>query len=308
MRYTALIFSALVLASCDAPMDRQLVGIWMIGEEEEKEPQSKFLILREDGTFKLGHIYDQDKQWYVAMAGNWKPEAGKLKLKVLSCGIDEGQEGNTLGLNYHPVSASRWDATHPTWELPSGEVHEEKGAEKFAFRRSERADLLELLTIGPVDEQGGLYSDPAAPFRAQPKAAKRQHTERFREAYELIYSNPAKALEKLEENIRETPNATDIDYDLGWAMVCCARLGKYNKAYEYYATLRRSHYGWLTEGAGGATRNWDSKHAEVRSILKDSGDAKALALYESMLAIDNECRQRLEDETLALAKKANSGD
>jgi len=116
------------------------------------------------------------------------------------------------------------------------------------------------------------------------------------------------ALARLEANIEETPNASDADYDYGWAMVCCAKLGKYEETYLYYEFLRKHCYGWLTKGAGGANRNWESRCRQVRELFASQKDAAARAVATRMAELDEQTRARIRAETLGLVRQANQGD
>ena len=121
--------------------------------------------------------------------------------------------------------------------------------------------------------------------------------ERFSRGWDLIHQNPPDfqtALDLLEQNIREFPNATDVDYDYGWAMVCCANLGEYEKAYQYYRTIRIRFAGMLKTGAGGAMRSWDDRAADVRLRVRSSTDPEAKRIYEKMMELERELEKERE--------------
>jgi WD40 repeat protein len=126
----------------------------------------------------------------------------------------------------------------------------------------------------------GKAAPPVAPPPAKPI---RHNDRRFQEAFGLIHQarpDYPRALELLEQNIQETPDAGDVDYDYGWAMICSARLGQFQRAYEYYVKLRERL------DAGGITRNWNTEIAEVKRLLAASGDPEAKAVREQMLRLD----------------------
>jgi len=132
---------------------------------------------------------------------------------------------------------------------------------------------------------------------------------RFTEAWEIIHSDKPdyqKALDLLEQNIEEYPYAGDLDYEYGWGTFCCVHLGMYDRTLSYYRHIRTHYDGWLTEGAGGAMRNWDDKLAKVRNELLDSDDPEAASVLETILIIDKERLLKFRRETINLIKRANS--
>ena len=116
---------------------------------------------------------------------------------------------------------------------------------------------------------------------------------RLLEAIDLIYSDPPDyngALAILEANIREFPNAPKADYNYSWAMYCYTKIEEYEKAYGCYEKLRRSYNGPLE--TDGVHRDRDTMHCAVRIILFDSGDPKAKAIADRMLALDSEVSEQ----------------
>ncbi len=137
----------------------------------------------------------------------------------------------------------------------------------------------------------------------------RQDKARFQKAHALIEERkfePALAL--LQENIKETPDAGDIDYSYGWACYCAAQLGKVDLTLEYYEVMRTRFYGGLSLGAGGAHRNWDLKLRRARKAIAASSGARRDEVLRKIDALDeigyNAAVARVKD----LIRKAQHGD
>jgi len=180
------------------------------------------------------------------------------------------------------------------WELSTGDIRQ-------TFRA--HRDYVTCLAFSPDGSllaSGGAAFDPtvklwglagqgkAAPPAAPPPPPKIKHDERrFQEAFDLIHQarpDYPRALELLEQNIQETPDASNIDFDCVSAMICSARLGQFQRAYEYYARLRERL------DAHGVTRNWNTEIAEVKKLLAASADPEAKAAFQQMLQAEQKPR------------------
>ena len=83
--------------------------------------------------------------------------------------------------------------------------------------------------------------DAPALKKAAPNTSvgRQQDSSRFQEAYALIQNGHFRtALTLLQRNIAETPDAGDIDYAYGWAVVCAAHLGDLDLTLKYYEVMR----------------------------------------------------------------------
>lgn len=146
-----------------------------------------------------------------------------------------------------------------------------------------------------------------------PKVDPVRDMERFQRALKLLQGDPpdpASALALLERNIEETPGADYADYDLGWAMVCCARLEKFRSALQYYRTLRRKHHGWLGEEKGPAVRNWECCHAETLELARKAAarNREAGEIAAWMERYDVEAQAALLEETVDLVRRTGAGE
>ncbi|MBI3037611.1 hypothetical protein HYY75_00985 [bacterium] len=80
------------------------------------------------------------------------------------------------------------------------------------------------------------------------------------------------------ENIRDYPNAKDIDYAYAWATICLVNLQKYEESFDYYKVIRSRFAGMQSSGASGAGRCWDDKMAELRGKIKLASDPGAVKI------------------------------
>lgn len=124
----------------------------------------------------------------------------------------------------------------------------------------------------------------------------RHNQERFSSAYDLISQGQyEKALQLLKENIKETPNATNLDYDYGWATICLARLCRVEELVQFYKTMRTRFDGLLQEG--GALRDWDDKLLEAKQVIASCAHSNTRAVVEELNELDR--KSKLErDSTL----------
>jgi len=107
---------------------------------------------------------------------------------------------------------------------------------------------------------------PVPPEPTPPESA------RFREAHALIEAGDCgAALELLERNIAEFPDAPRIDYSYAWAATCAARLGKLDRALELYEVVATRFAGEQYNDDGGPHRTWDRRLASVREEVAASG-------------------------------------
>ena len=116
--------------------------------------------------------------------------------------------------------------------------------------------------------------------------------DRFYRAWELIHQNPPdyrQALELLQQNLRETPHATNIDYEHAWAMICCVHLGQFQRACLHYMIIR-THFRGNVTSVGGPRRNWDKLIAETKRVISESDDPEARTAYKRIT--------RLEEKTV----------
>jgi hypothetical protein len=112
---------------------------------------------------------------------------------------------------------------------------------------------------------------------------------RFRQGMELLNRVPpdhAAALACFEENIRNASLAADIDYSHAWAMICLARLERWDDALNHYQILAERFPGTVEGGASGAARIWEPRLSEVRGIVASSPDPAAVRCLAAMLALD----------------------
>lgn len=99
---------------------------------------------------------------------------------------------------------------------------------------------------------------------SEPSIAQYTHDqERFLVAYDRIsQGHYEEALDLLRQNMRDTPDAIDIDYDFAWATLCLAHLCRTDEFLEYYRVMRTRFYGLISEG--GAIRGWDDKLGQAQ--------------------------------------------
>ena len=94
----------------------------------------------------------------------------------------------------------------------------------------------------------------------------RHNQERFLIAHDLISRGQYEAaLDSLELNIKNTPDAIDIDYDYGWATVCLAKLCRIDEFFKFYTIMRTQFNGVLHQG--GAIRDWDDRLLEAKQTI-----------------------------------------
>jgi tetratricopeptide (TPR) repeat protein len=137
----------------------------------------------------------------------------------------------------------------------------------------------------------------------------RQDQGRFQKAYALIQAGDFDAaLSLLEQNIAETPDATDIDYAYGWAVVCAAHLGDVDRTLTYYKVLRTRFGGWKSTGAGGANRIWDHNLTVARQALQAGGVADKKRVLQQLDELDRLGRESAVRELKALIRRVQAGD
>jgi hypothetical protein len=156
----------------------------------------------------------------------------------------------------------------------------------------------------PLYVQWGSHPPMAVPFAAGestkgPSASKdtapraEHDQERSMRAYRLIHGKPpdySTALQLLEANIAQHPDAYDIDYDYGWATLCAAHVRDYEKLIRYYTVVRTRSYGWQTSGGG--QRNWDRVLEQARLALASPSEPAARGMLAKLLVIDKEAAAR----------------
>jgi len=166
----------------------------------------------------------------------------------------------------------------------------------------------------------GKNGEPAAPVRASFKTA--DEKARFNEAWQTI-NDPqpdyARALKLLETNIAEHPDRVDIDYEYGWAVLCCAKLGRYKDVLHYYEILRRDYSGPVATvsdqpNTAFQVRNWESQLAEARKLTEaaNTDEAKMAAARMAELdgayeAIKMKSKEVKIDKDLTITLQADGG-
>lgn len=94
----------------------------------------------------------------------------------------------------------------------------------------------------------------------------RHNQERFLIAHDLISRGQYEAaLDSLKLNIKNTPEAIDIDYDYGWATVCLAKLCRIDEFFKFYRIMRTQFNGVLHQR--GAIRDWDDRLLEAKQTV-----------------------------------------
>ena len=142
-----------------------------------------------------------------------------------------------------------------------------------------------------------------------PEASVRQDAARFQEAYRLIQEGRYDAaLPLLEQNMAETPGATDLDYAYGWAVVCAAHLGDVDKTLTYYKVVRTRFGGWQRSGAGGAHRTWESNLDMARRAVKAGRVVEKERVLKQLDELDRLGREHAVRELKALIRRVQAGD
>ena len=136
-----------------------------------------------------------------------------------------------------------------------------------------------------------------------------QDSDRFQKAYALIQAGKYDAaLPLLEQNIADTPNATNIDYAYGWAVVCAAHLGDVDRTLTYYKVVRTRFGGWQHTGAGGAHRIWENNLAMARRAIKAGRAPGKERVLKQMDEFDRLGRELAVRELKALVRRVEAGD
>jgi tetratricopeptide (TPR) repeat protein len=153
---------------------------------------------------------------------------------------------------------------------------------------------------------GALQSDAVAENASRNQM---HNNVRFQKAYRLVQEGEFKpALELLQRNMTETPDATNADYDYGWAIVCAAHLGDVDLTLRYYEVLRTKYYGWLSSGASGASRKWDDNLALARQALAVAAAPLKEDVLRRMDALDRLGHDHYVSQVKDLIRRTQNGD
>src|SRR3954468_19587132 len=174
-------------------------------------------------------------------------------------------------------------------------------------RYKSAAALVVLTVVIGVGTVGGRVAGEAK--RELPETPTRQDQGRFQKAYALIQAGDFDAaLSLLEQNIAETPDATDIDYAYGRAVVCAAHLGDVDRTLNYYKVMRSRFGGWQRTGAGGANRIWDHNLTLARQALQAGGAPDKKRVLQQLDECARLGRESAVRELKALIRRVQAGD
>ncbi len=137
----------------------------------------------------------------------------------------------------------------------------------------------------------------------------RQDKARFQKAHGLIQERKFEpALELLQENIKETPDAGNIDYSYGWACYCAAQLGKVDLTLEYYEVMSTRFHRHLSLGDDGVHRNWDSRLWRARKAIEASKSPRKDEALRKMDELDVLGFKAAVARVKDLVRKTQQGD
>ncbi len=130
---------------------------------------------------------------------------------------------------------------------------------------------------------------------------------RFQKAYALIQESKFRpALQLLQQNIKEKPDASSYEY--GWGCLCAAQLGDIDLALEYYEVICMRGYGDLSLGADGSYRNESFMLTLARRAIAASNSprrAEALRKMDELAELGHKAAvTRVKD----LVRKTGQGD
>jgi hypothetical protein len=158
------------------------------------------------------------------------------------------------------------------------------------------ATLRELLLFGVLALFAGYplcaADRPDNPSEPQSRRHERHNQQRFSQAYNLIQNGEyGKALVLLKQNIEETPDAPDIDYDYGWGILCLGKLCQFEEFVRFYEIMRTRYYGTSRVHDRGRIRDWDDKLMEAKKALFECPDVNSQAMVKRLMPIDDKAER-----------------
>ncbi len=135
----------------------------------------------------------------------------------------------------------------------------------------------------------------------------RHNQERFHTAWKLIQQKKYdSAIILIKENIAETPNASDIDYDYAWGTLCLAKLCRLDELVQYYEVMRMKFYGPLQ--SGGAIRNWDDKLNKAKQSVLTCPEKNSHFIIAKLDYLDKKGKQAYETKLEELIQLGSMGN